>query len=48
MQIALDQAKPIYCGQSPEAEKAFEDVKRRKLEELAAKLDRIVTSEDSV
>jgi NTP pyrophosphatase (non-canonical NTP hydrolase) len=38
MQIALDQAKLIYCGQSPEAEKAFEDVKRRKLEKLAAKL----------
>ncbi len=39
MQIALDQAKLIYCGQSPEAEKAFEDAKRRKLEKLAAKLE---------
>jgi NTP pyrophosphatase (non-canonical NTP hydrolase) len=39
MQIALDQAKVIYCGQSPEAEKAFEDVKRRRLEKLAAKLE---------
>ncbi|HEY3273944.1 MAG TPA: hypothetical protein VGJ92_09290 [Methanocella sp.] len=39
MQIALDQAKLIYCGQSPEAEKVFEDVKRRKLEKLAAKLE---------
>jgi NTP pyrophosphatase (non-canonical NTP hydrolase) len=39
MQIALDQAKLIYCGQSPEAEKAFEEVRRRKLEKLAAKLD---------
>jgi phosphoribosyl-ATP pyrophosphohydrolase len=39
MQIALDQAKLIYCGQSPEAEKAFEELKRRKLEKLAAKLD---------
>jgi NTP pyrophosphatase (non-canonical NTP hydrolase) len=38
LQIALDQAKLIYCGQSPEAEKAFEAVKRRKLEKLAAKL----------
>jgi NTP pyrophosphatase (non-canonical NTP hydrolase) len=39
MQIALDQAKLIYCGRSPGAEKAFEAVKRRKLEKLAAKLD---------
>jgi NTP pyrophosphatase (non-canonical NTP hydrolase) len=39
LQIALDQAKLIYCGQSPGAEKAFDDVKRRKLEKLAAKLD---------
>jgi hypothetical protein len=39
MQIALDQAKLIYCGRSPEAEKALEDVKRRKLEKLAGKLD---------
>jgi NTP pyrophosphatase (non-canonical NTP hydrolase) len=38
VQIALDQAKLIYCGQSPEAERAFEDVMRRKLEKLAAKL----------
>jgi NAD(P)-dependent dehydrogenase (short-subunit alcohol dehydrogenase family) len=39
LEIALGQAKLIYCGQSPEAEKAFEAVKRRKLEKLAAKLD---------
>jgi hypothetical protein len=39
MQIALDQAKLIYCGQSPEAEKTFEAAKRRKLEKLAARLD---------
>jgi NTP pyrophosphatase (non-canonical NTP hydrolase) len=38
MQIALDQAKLIYCGQSPEAEKAFEAAKRRKLAKLAGKL----------
>jgi hypothetical protein len=39
MQIALDQAKLIYCGASPDAVIMFEDVKRRKLEKLAAKLD---------
>ncbi|MGA9139361.1 MAG: hypothetical protein WBZ29_04000 [Methanocella sp.] len=39
MQIALDQAKLIYCGQSADTARAFEDVKRRKLEKLAAKLD---------
>lgn len=39
MQIALDQARLIYYGRFPEAGKAFEDVKRRKLEKLAAKLD---------
>jgi hypothetical protein len=39
LQIALDQAKLIYCGPSHEAEKSFEAVKRRKLEKLAAKLE---------
>ncbi len=39
MQIALDQAKLIYCGESPGAEHAFEETKRRKLEKLAAKLE---------
>ncbi len=39
MEIALGQAKLIYCGQSPEAVRAFEDLKRRKLEKLAARLD---------
>ncbi|MGE5465385.1 MAG: hypothetical protein ACM3PB_00635 [Betaproteobacteria bacterium] len=39
MQIALDQAKLIYCGQSQEAGKVFEAAKRRKLEKLASRLD---------
>jgi NTP pyrophosphatase (non-canonical NTP hydrolase) len=39
LQIALDQAKLIYCGQSQEAEKSFEAVKQRKLEKLAGKLE---------
>jgi NTP pyrophosphatase (non-canonical NTP hydrolase) len=39
MEIALGQAKLIYCGQSPDAARMFEDVKRCKLEKLTAKLD---------
>jgi len=39
MEIALNQAKLIYCGQSPEAVRVFEDVRQRKLEKLAARLD---------
>ncbi len=38
MEIALDQAKLIYCGSSPEAVQEFETVKRRKLEKLAANM----------
>jgi|AGTN01.2.fsa_nt_gi hypothetical protein len=40
MQIALDQAKLIYCGGTSEGEKAFAAMKRRKLEKLALKLDK--------
>ncbi len=39
LQIALDQAKLIYCGRSKNAEKAFEAAKRRKLEKLALRLE---------
>ncbi|OPY27474.1 MAG: hypothetical protein A4E28_02006 [Methanocella sp. PtaU1.Bin125] len=39
MQIALDQAKLIYCGTSPDAAAAFEDVRQRKLAKLAARLE---------
>lgn len=39
MQIALDQAKLIYYGTSPDAAMKFEEIKRRKLEKLAARLD---------
>jgi NTP pyrophosphatase (non-canonical NTP hydrolase) len=39
MQIALDQAKLIYCGRSKDAEKVFEVAKRRKLEKLALRLE---------
>lgn len=39
LQIALDQAKLIFVGPSPGAELAFADLKRRKLEKLAAKLN---------
>ena len=39
MQIALDQAALIYCGTSPDDAAAFEDVRRRKLAKLAARLE---------
>jgi hypothetical protein len=39
MQIALDQARLIYCGMSTGPAMMFEDIKRRKLEKLASKLD---------
>ncbi len=38
LQIALDQAKLIYLGPSPEAGLAFTDLKRRKLDKLAQRL----------
>jgi hypothetical protein len=36
-QIALDQAKLIYVGLSPQAERVYHEVRRRKLAKLAAK-----------
>ncbi len=38
LEIALEQAKLIYLGPSPEAELAFADLKKRKLEKIAGKI----------
>jgi NTP pyrophosphatase (non-canonical NTP hydrolase) len=42
MQIALDQALLIFCGDTPGAESHFADVKKRKLAKLAEHISRPV------
>lgn len=37
LQISLDQARLIYCGDSPEGEREYAEIRRRKLEKLAGR-----------